>query len=417
MKSNPARWVIGGLVAVVLLSGAFSSGFIAGRLLPQADPHAGLQLPVDVAVPTPAISPQEVGTPEELQELFVPFWQAWGLVQDTYVEQPIDDVVLLRGAIRGMLAAVGDPHTSYLDPVEFEQANAHLSGEYEGIGAWVDVTREYLTIISPMKDSPAEKAGLRPEDQIIAVDGVDMTGVDGELVRQKVIGPAGSSVILTILRRGMEEPFDVTIVRAKITVRSVEGEMLEGKIAYVHLVTFGDNTTRELKQVLRELMAQKPSGLILDLRLNGGGYLETAIEVASQFIGDGVLMYEEYADGSRTTYQAQPGGLATEIPLVVLIDQGSASASEIVAGAIRDRQRGVLVGMTSYGKGSVQTYTPLLNDQGAVRITIARWLTPNGLQINDIGLNPDYTIEMTEEDMQADRDPQLEKAIELLSEK
>jgi len=178
---------------------------------------------------------------------------------------------------------------------------------------------------------------------------------------------------------------------------------------------FGDKTRDELRTALKELIAQNPTGLILDLRYNGGGFLTTAIEVASEFIDDGVIMYEEFGDGNRKTYEAKKGGIATEIPLVVLVNEGSASASEIVAGAIQDRERGTLVGATTFGKGSVQIPTQLIDQQGAVRITIARWLTPSGRTIHEVGLQPDVEVPITDEDTANDRDPQLDKAIEILT--
>jgi carboxyl-terminal processing protease len=191
--------------------------------------------------------------------------------------------------------------------------------------------------------------------------------------------------------------------------------MLEKNIAYVNLITFGDRSTEELRETLRDLLEQEPKGLILDLRNNPGGALTTAIEVASEFVGDGVIMYEEYGDGKRDTYTARRGGLATKIPLVVLINEGSASASEIVAGAIQDHDRGILIGTTSFGKGSVQNWIPLDDNQGAVRVTIARWLTPDGRTIHETGLEPDVVVELTQEDVEADRDPQMEKAVDLLT--
>jgi carboxyl-terminal processing protease len=321
----------------------------------------------------------------------------------------------MRGAIDGMLESLGDDHTSYMDPDQFRQANIPLEGEYEGIGAWVDPTGQYLTIVSPMPNSPAEEVGLKPGDEIIAIDGEDMTDIDGSLVIRRVLGPAGTDVTLTVRREGVQEPFDVTVTRAHITVPSVDSRMLEENIAYVNLITFGDRSTEELRETLRDLLEQEPKGLILDLRNNPGGALTTAIEVASEFVGDGVIMYEEYGDGKRDTYTAQRGGLATKIPLVVLINEGSASASEIVAGAIQDHDRGILVGTTSFGKGSVQNWIPLDDSQGAVRVTIARWLTPDGRTIHDSGLEPDVVVEMTQEDVEADRDPQLEKAVDLVA--
>ncbi len=409
------------LVIFILVSGACSAGFIAGRVFAPgtASRIANVpELPSDQRPSQGSPSGDQGSTPEDLQTLFQPFWQAWNLVHDQYVDQPVDDITLMRGAIRGMLDSLGDPHTSYLDPANAKALEAQLNGEaYEGIGAWVDISKDYLTIISPMPGSPAEKAGLKPGDQIIAVDGEDMTGIDGEQVRQRVIGPKGTSVHLTIKRQTEEAPFDVDVMRESIVVPTVESRVLENNIAYVHLFTFGDQTDNDLRNALKDLMSQKPDGFILDLRNNGGGYLNTAISVASEFIDDGVVMYEQYGDGQRTTYESTGGGLATDIPMVVLINEGSASASEIVAGAIQDRGRGQLVGVTSFGKGSVQTVVSLTSDQGEARVTIARWLTPSGNTINEIGLTPDVEVKLSDEDIQANRDSQLEKAVELLSQK
>ena len=411
MNSKPWIIVASVIVALVLVTGSCSAGFIAGRVYTtQSNPLMG-SAPLTLN-PSPS---GRGGTPDNLTELFSPFWQTWDIVVEQYVAQPVDQEAMMRGAIRGMLEALEDEHTSYMDPVTFEQANAELRGdEYEGIGAWVDTSKDYLTIISPMPGSPAEKAGLKPDDKIIAIDGEDMTGVDGELARQKVLGPKGSTVTLTVQRKDLQ-PFDVEVVRDSIVVPTMESRMLENDIAYVRLIIFGEDTADNLKEALEELMKQNPKGLILDLRYNGGGFLDTAIDVASQFVGDGVIMYEEYGDGNTITYEARSGGVATKVPMVVLINEGSASASEIVAGAIQDRGRGVLVGVTSYGKGSVQTFAPLVNEQGAVRVTIARWLTPNNRQINGVGLEPDYLVEFTEADIEAGKDVQLEKAIELLT--
>jgi carboxyl-terminal processing protease len=321
----------------------------------------------------------------------------------------------MQGAIRGMMDALGDQHSSYMDPSEFSDATASISGEYTGIGAWVSIDSDYLTIVEPMKGSPAEKADLQPGDQIIAIDGEDMTGVLPELARKKVLGPAGTPVRLTILREGVEEPFEVEIQRASIVVPSVESEMLDGNIAYLRLRTFGERSTEELRSELGNLMAQNPKGLIFDLRNNTGGELTTAIEIASEFIPEGVILYEEYGDGTRDTVKAIEGGLATQIPLVVLVNEFSASASELVAGAIQDTGRGPLVGTTTFGKGTVQNWIPLAGSQGAIRVTIAKWLTPTERTIHETGLTPDYEIGLTVEDTEADRDPQLDKAIEVLN--
>lgn len=410
MKSS-FQWLVGLMVLAAVAVGAFSGGFIAGWLVPQSPSNLLLQA-LTTAIPQNS-NPNDAA--KSTDELFVPFWEAWKIVNQQYVDQPVDQEQLMRGAIRGMVAGLGDQHSSYMDPEEYRQANLPMDGEYEGIGAWVDTTGAYLRIIEPMPGSPAEKAGLKPGDEVIRINGEDMTGIDGSLVLRRVLGPGGTQVTLTIRRENETEPFDVSITRAKIDVPSVESRMLDNQIAYVRLFSYGEKTTTELKAALKALMAEEPKGLILDLRNNGGGYLVTAIDVVSQFIDKGVVMLEEYGDGSRKEFKAKSGGLATNVPLIVLINGGTASASEITAGAIQDLGRGKLVGEKSFGKGSVQNWIPLSGDEGAVRVTIARWLTPNGTQIHGVGLTPDVAVEFTEQDMEAGRDPQLEKAVDLLS--
>jgi carboxyl-terminal processing protease len=400
----------------ILMLGSFAGGYVTGNFAPVPVPSVIEEL--EPITPPTASPEQEAATPQEMQALFAPFWEAWNLVHENYVDQPVDDVALMRGAISGMMEALGDEHSSYMNPEDFEAANAGLEGEYEGIGAYVDTTTEYLTITSPIPGSPAERVGLLPGDQVIAIDGEDMTGIDAELARLKVLGPAGSTVILTILREGEEAPLEFTIVREKITIAAATGEMLDNDIAYIQVTTFGTRTMPELLATLQELMAQNPRGIILDLRNNGGGYLQTSVEVTSQFISEGVVLYEQYGDGNRETFNALPNGLATDpnIPMLVLINEGSASASEIVAGALQDLGRAKLVGMVSYGKGSVQNWIPLSGENGAVRVTIAKWLTPNENTIHEIGLTPDYVVDMTAEDRQAGLDLQLDRAVEILLE-
>jgi len=404
------------LAVIVVGLGSFAGGFVTGHMLPLMGLQSA-QEPVVSAPPT-ASPDQQSATPQDLSSLFAPFWEAWTLVHQNYVDQPVDDVALMRGAIDGMMNSLGDAHTSYMTPDDYKQANASLDGAYEGIGAYVDTTTEYLTITTPMPGSPAERAGLKPGDQVIAIDGQDMTGVDAGVARTKVIGPANTVVHLTIKREGEADPLEFDITREKITLASASGKMLDGGIAYIQVTTFGTNTTPELLTALNDLMPQKPKGIILDLRNNGGGYLQTAVEVASQFMGDGVVLYEKYGDGSKTNYDVNAGGLATDtkIPMVVLMNAGSASASEIVAGALQDSGRAKLVGTVSYGKGTVQNWIPLSGDSGAVRITIARWLTPNGNTIDKIGLTPDYPVDLTADDLKAGLDPQLDKAIAVLQE-
>ena len=410
--NNTTKTILGAFIGVILLAGAFSGGFIAGHLMP-----AGSPLPVlsDLLPSSPAVQPeQEAATPDDLDALFSPFWEAWNIVHEQYVEQPVDDELLMQGAIRGMMDALGDQQTFYMEPQVYENETSSLQGQYEGIGAYVDTDGDFLTIVSPIEGSPAEQAGLLPGDKVIAIDGEDMTGVAPEEARQKVLGPEGTKVTLRVTRDGEAEPLEFTITRAQINIRSAEGKMLENNIGYVDINTFGEQTTRELRSTLDDLLKQNPRGLIIDLRNNPGGYLSTSVEVASEFIDDGVILYEQYGDGRRDTHEALGNGEATDIPLVVLINEGSASASEILAGALQDYERATLVGVTSYGKGSVQNWVPLSNGQGAARVTIARWLTPDERLIDHIGLIPDVIVEMSPEDFETQQDPQLDAAIQTL---
>jgi carboxyl-terminal processing protease len=423
---------IGAIVLILTFGAGFGAGYLIPGLTAPAVPVTGpiscppcpeVIIPPDAEDGSPIlVAPLECpvcpnvdaegNTPAEYQNLFAPFWETWDIIHEQFVDQPVDDLALMRGAIKGMLEALEDRHTSFMSPDEFTQANEALEGEYEGIGAWVDITGDFVVIISPMRGSPAAGAGLQPNDLVVGIDGEDMAGIPGDLVLRRILGPAGTDVTLTI-RRG-DDIFDVTITRATIIVPTVEFEMLEDNIAYIGLYNYGEKTTEQLRNALQELLAQDPAGLIFDLRGNGGGFLNTAIQVVSEFIGEGVVMYEQYGDGETFAYEAIPGGLATEIPLVVLVDEGTASASEITAGAIQDLGRAPLVGVNTFGKGSVQSWIPLQNNAGGVRVTIARWLTPNGRQISEIGLEPEFIVEMTEEDYTEGRDPQLDKAIEVL---
>jgi carboxyl-terminal processing protease len=412
MKSNGGKillFVILGLVLIVLV---FSAGLWTGSIFNRnaVDLRTAIQLPLPS---TPSDQTASTAVPVDRNTLFAPFWEAWDTLHQQYVDQPLDDSLLLQGAIRGMLSSIGDPHTSYMDPIEFQQANAPLEGEYEGIGAYVDTTGEFLTIISPMPDSPAEKAGLKPADKVVKIDGEDMTGIDPNLVLRKILGPAGTEVAITIERKDAED-FVVKIIRSKILIPSIESKMLDNNIAYINLSSFASDTGPKLREDLKTLLANNPKGLVLDMRNDGGGYLDTAVQVVSEFLKEGTVLIEQYGDKSEHKYPVKSGGLATDIPIVVLVNGGTASAAEITAGAIQDYKRGVLIGEKTYGKGSVQQWSTLANEAGAIRVTIARWLTPNGRQINGIGLSPDIEVELTEDDFNNKKDPQLDRAIEYI---
>ena len=364
-----------------------------------------------------ALGGEKTSNDKETEKLFEPFWESWDLLHMYFVDQPLDDNAMMEGAIRGMISALGDKHTRYANPDEYQSEVDSSAGNYQGIGAYVDVTGEYVKINSTMNGSPAEEAGLQSGDLVIAVNGNDVTGIDPSVVLLDIRGPENSSVTLTIRREGVD-PFDVDIIRRRIETASVEGKMLDDGIAYISMDQFGDKTTQELRETLDTLMKDDPKGLIFDLRNNGGGWLNTAIETASEFLPVGTtVLLERDGDGVETVYKTQQGGgRALDVPMVVLINENSASASEIVTGALMVNDRAVVIGKTSYGKGSVQIQ-PELSNGGAVSVTIARWYMPDGTLIHGVGIKPDIEVDYTVEDFESDVDPQLDAAIEYLTKK
>jgi carboxyl-terminal processing protease len=341
-----------------------------------------------------------------------PFLEVWDLVQNEYFEQPVDQERLVEGAINGMLTTLDDQHTVYLSPEEQEMATRSFSGEYTGIGAEVESVDGNITIVSPIDGSPAQAADLRPGDILRAADGVVLTGMDVTEAAALVRGEAGTAVLLTIERAG--EQFDIEIIRDVVKLVSASGRMLDNNIAYLRLSRFAEQTDEEMNAVLEELLANNPEGLVLDLRRNPGGALDTTVKIADQFLADGTALIERFGDGEERIFTTNDGDSVEEIPLVVLIDEGSASASEVLAGAIQDRERAILIGQTSYGKGTVQTWRTLSNE-GGIRLTIAQWLTPNDVSIHKAGLTPDFFIPMAEPiEGEAFTDTQLQAAIDYL---
>lgn len=382
-------------LAVIVIS--FLSGFFTARVTSSSFSLNGITQEIDA----------------NHKASFSPLFEAWDLIHDEYLQQPVDDQKLLQGAIRGMVDALGDPFSAYMDPDEYREQNMPLEGEYTGIGAWVDVSGEWLVVISPMPGSPAEKAGLKPNDIIFAVDGQDMTGVDPSLVQKKLLGPDGTRITLSIKREN-QEIFEVNLLRAVIKVPSIVYEILPDSIGYIHLMQFSLNSDKEMRATLEKLISEKIKGIILDLRNNSGGYVHVAVNITSEFITRGPVLIEEYGDGHREEYDLLPGGIAVDIPLVVLVNEGSASAAEILAGALQDYERAKLVGSVTFGKGLIQAWPELTGDNGAIRLSIARWLTPLGRQIHLNGLTPDFPVSLTDDDVNNNKDTQLMKAIEII---
>lgn len=351
---------------------------------------------------------------KDFDETLQTFYQAWNIIHDQYLEQPVDDVSLMQGAIRGMIDSLGDPYTAYMDPDEYREQNTPLQGEYTGIGAWVDTTGDSLIFVSPMPDSPAEAAGIKSGDVVVKIDGEDMTGIEPDLVLKRILGPAGTTVKITIQREGVSDYLEFEIERAVISIPTVEQELLDGQVGYIHLYLFSTNSAAEFDAALESLLDQGATSLIVDLRSNSGGFVETAVEIASAFIPSGTVLIEEWGDGTRNEYLVNEEPIDVDIPMVVLVDGGSASASEILAGALQDHERATLIGTTTFGKGLIQNWIPLINDSGAVRVTIARWLTPKEQQIQGNGLTPDIIVEFTEEDIEAGLDIQKQAALDFL---
>lgn len=355
--------------------------------------------------------------PAEARETFAPFWEVWNLVNDRYYDQPVDPVTLTEGAIQGMLDTLEDPHTRYLPPAAEESARQSMEGELQGIGVLVEYVDGDITVVSPFEGSPADEAGLEPGDILREADGVELTGMNLTEAAELIRGPAGTVVHLVVERNG--DTFEVDVERDLINIPSIRSEMLEENVAYVRVSRFSNPTPEELKMALEDLMAQNPRGLILDLRNNPGGGLNTAVDIADQFLTEGPVLIERFGSGEERVLEASDEGLAQDIPMVVLINEGSASAAEVVAGALRDRNRATLLGTTTFGKGTVQTWHSLSNG-GGVRITFARWLTPDGTWVTEGGLEPDIMVQMPdqppaagEEDVE---DAQLDAAINFLTE-
>ncbi len=343
-------------------------------------------------------------------------YEAWDIIEKDFDGDNPDQEELLEAIIAGSVEALDDDYTRYIPPDIAARMREDMGGSVSGIGAFVRETDTGLfEITTPMEGQPAELAGLLPGDLVLEVDGEDVTKLSFDEVILLVRGPEGTDVTLGIGREGENELLYFTITRTRFEVPVVESEMLEGGIAYIHLLEFNRVATEKMTEALEELLAENPKGLILDLRNNPGGYLDQSIQIADMFLPDGDVLHERNRQGMDNTFTSDDGDIAEAIKLVVLINGGSASASEIVAGAIQDRGRGILIGETSFGKGSVQTVN-YLSDGAELRVTIARWYTPDNNSINGEGITPDIEVELTNEDHENDLDPQLDRAVEELLE-
>lgn len=379
------------LIAVAAFGMAFVSGYLFGR---SDVTSAGGPLSVlDRLAPPTASATEATVLDGDEQRRFLVFWEAWKVVELDFYNQPgIDHQKMIYGAIKGMVDAVGDPYTVYQTPVQREVSDTDLRGSFDGVGIQVDVKDNRLTVVAPIDESPAALAGIRPGDVVVQVDGASIAGKTLNDTVSLIRGQRGTQVTLTIARPEVPDPLTFTLTRAEIKVDSVRTRLLDGGVGYMRISTFAANTGPETVTALKKLLEQAPSGIIIDLRANPGGYLHSSVDVASQFMEAGsVVLYQVDGNGERKTYKAEAGGVATTAKIAVLVNKGSASASEILAGALRDSGRAILIGEKTFGKGTVQNVHQL-SDTSGLRVTTAQWLTPSEAPIQGAGLLPDIAV-------------------------
>jgi carboxyl-terminal processing protease len=383
---------------------------------------AGCNIP-SLKGPTP--TPAQLGVVDE----------AWGVILNDYVDKDkVDLNALSSSAIKAMLESIHDPYAAYFDAEEFRTIQEiNLQGTYGGIGAMVTIRDGQVTIIAPIAGTPAEKAGIKPGDKILAIDGNSTAGMSLEEAVLKIQGKPGTQVAIEILHDGEQTPITFVITREEINLPSVYPEIIPGNatptttplptiaplpngIAVITITYFSERTGDETVTALRNVLASGAKGIVLDLRDDPGGVLDSAVTVASQFLKEGIVLYALDSNGNKETWDVKPGGLATDVPLVVLVNSNTASASEVVAGALQDYGRAPLIGNQTFGKGTVNHFRQL-SDGSAIYISIGHWYTPNGRQIEGNGLTPDIVVSRTEQDVQQGKDPQLDRAIEYIQSK
>ena len=333
-------------------------------------------------------------------------------IKSNYVEGA-EDNKLIEGAIKGMFESLGDPYSVYMTKEEFKNFNETTKGSYGGIGVIVSRSEDgYVTVVAPIEDTPGEKAGLKTNDKIIKVDDKDIVGIDLEEAVALMKGKKGTKVTLTVMRDNVREPKIFEITREEIILKTVKSNMMENSIGYIRITMFDEDTGSEFKKALKELTSQNMKGLILDLRQNPGGFINQCVDVADELLDEGLVVYTEDKAKKREDYKSGKGKL--EVPFVVLIDEGSASASEIVSGAVKDRKAGLLIGVKTFGKGLVQSIEQLKDGSG-IKLTTQKYYTPNGISINKIGIQPDIEVKAPEpeegQNPEDVKDVQLERAV------
>ncbi len=342
------------------------------------------------------------------------FWEVWDILKEEYVnKEKLNEKEMFYGALRGLASSLNDPYTIFMDPKITEDFENDLTGTFEGIGAEIGIKNDILTIIAPLDGMPAQKAGILSGDKVYAIDGEITADITVDEAVNRIRGPKGTTVVLTIVRNGFETAEDISITRGLIKVESVKTSMVDNGLFIIKITNFNSDIYTGLNKAVTKILNANPRGIIVDLRNNPGGYLDTAIEVASEWVEEGVIVIERFSEENQNEYLARGRARLKDYPTVVLVNGGSASASEIVAGALRDHGKAKIIGKTTFGKGSVQTLEEL-GDGSSLKITVAEWLTPNGDCINDVGIEPDITVDLTVDDYNDNKDPQMDKAIEIM---
>lgn len=419
-KSNFSKKFLISYSSLTVIIVVFVLGFVLGRLSwVKYDNNSGTGQ-VNNTEETPDFLSKDVD--------FDQFWKVWQYVKDNYVKSDILETQFFYGALEGLVASLDDPYSVYLNPEISNKFAEELSGSFEGIGAEIGLKEGVLTIIAPLFDTPAYKAGLRAGDLILQIDDTDTRGISLDYAVSIIRGPKGEEVVLKIFTKGDEEARDVSIVRDKIEIDSVKFsrasadseiadedafELEDGGIAYIELLYFNENTSADWNKTVQKILNLNPKGIILDLRNNPGGFLSTAIDIAGEWVNGSDVVKEKLRDGTEIVHNSSRIPRFANMPTVVLVNGGSASGSEIVAGALQDYDVATIVGEQTFGKGSVQDLKKF-KDGSSVKLTIAEWLTPLGRNINEEGITPDIEIERTREDFDNDLDPQLDKAFAIL---
>ena len=354
-----------------------------------------------------------LGQPSDLD--FSLFWDVWEVLHSRYVDKnQLNTVELLYGAINGLVNSVGDPYTVFLEPKQSEDFAREIGGTFGGNGVEIGIREDILTVIAPLPDSPAEQAGLLAGDKIIKIGEETTENITLDKAVNLIRGPNGTQVTLTIVRKNVGEPKDYSVTRGEIKIPTIKWEMVGGDTAHIKLFIFNKNTDSDFEKMADEIVKSDAKKIILDLRNNPGGLLDSAVNIAGYFLSpDEVVLREKFADGTENMFRTSGSAKLKGYPLIILINGGSASASEIVAGALRDNRGATIVGEKSFGKGSVQQIEEL-KDKSAVKVTIARWFTPNNVSIDKDGIVPNVEVERTEQDINEDKDPQLDKAVEII---